>query len=73
MTTSAPWTLKNECKCGHHKDSHTLGACTGLYCDCARFRKPNEPDGPEPIKVRIIDETAKESPQEELDWKKFWP
>lgn len=47
MSTSAPWTLKNECdnpKCQHEKDSHHLGAdnCLTLHCDCRQFFKKGE-------------------------------
>lgn len=47
MSTSAPWTLKNECtnpQCQHEKDSHHLGQdnCLVLHCDCARFYKKGE-------------------------------
>lgn len=43
---SADWTYKNECKCGHHRDSHFEGkhSCLGLYCECTRFWKEGEPE-----------------------------
>lgn len=46
MSTSAPWTLRNECKCGHHHDSHHEGkyTCLASFCDCTRFRKFDEPE-----------------------------
>ncbi len=47
MSSSAPWTLKNECanpQCQHEKDSHHLGQdnCLVLHCDCKRFKKEGE-------------------------------
>ena len=60
MTTSAPWTLKDNCKCGHHHDTHYEGvyACTGMYCECKHFRKETDPDD-----RRRVDEKCPDTPR----------
>lgn len=40
------WRLRDECKCGHERDSHheRTHNCLAIHCDCVRFRKPGEPE-----------------------------
>jgi hypothetical protein len=45
----APGTLKETCRCGHHKSTHHLetGACLGVHCDdCFEYDDASKPKLP---------------------------
>lgn len=35
--------LREVCHCGHAKDTHTIKACDGMYCDCEEYVNEFDP------------------------------
>lgn len=71
MSLSAPWTLKQQCRCGHHKDTHfeSKYTCLGVLCECKKYRSPDEPDIPS---LPVVEEKAPDTDPAPGWWPGAW-